>query len=136
MRYHLLRVVALGIGAIAACTDAPPAIDRPIESPTLDGSCLLRAPAGALTSPSAAARADIVRGYLRDHGGLAATQLYLASERPARGDITHVRLEQQIAGLRVHGSYVKAALGPNGELVQVIERTAPVGAVTEARITE
>lgn len=35
------------------------------------------------------------------------------------------QFEQRIAGLRVHGAYVKAAYDADGTLLQVIERTAP-----------
>jgi hypothetical protein len=46
--------------------------------------------------------------------------------------VNFARFEQRVGGLRIYGSYVKAAFGKNGELIQVIERTAdasaPVGA--------
>ncbi|MFN3959093.1 MAG: M36 family metallopeptidase [Parvularculaceae bacterium] len=50
-----------------------------------------------------------------------------------RGDgVSFARFEQRVGGLRIHGSYVKAAFGKNGDLIHLIERTAdasaPVGA--------
>jgi hypothetical protein len=46
--------------------------------------------------------------------------------------VNFARFEQRVGGLRIYGSYVKAAFGKNGELIHVIERTAdasaPVGA--------
>jgi extracellular elastinolytic metalloproteinase len=137
MRNCILRLVALGIGAgsITACADAPSSLDQPIESYSLDGARVLRSTSGALTGPSSAARLDVVRDHLRDRSGAAADQLALQSEHLARG-VTHLRLEQRIAGLRVHGSYVKAALGSSGELLQVIDRMAPVGPVSPASVDE
>jgi extracellular elastinolytic metalloproteinase len=137
MRKLLFRVVALGIGAssLVACAGDPSPVDRPVESAGFDGSRIFRVSGGVLTSPSRAARADIVRGYLRDHRGSPADSLHLVSQRASRAT-THVRLEQRIAGLRVHGSYVKAALGEGGEIVQLIERTAPARSVARASIAE
>ncbi|HEX2686129.1 MAG TPA: M36 family metallopeptidase, partial [Kofleriaceae bacterium] len=97
---------------------------------------VVRSEFGALTGPSSAARADIVRGYLRDRGGVAADQLRVLSEQPARDGISHLRLEQQADGMRVYGAYVKAAVGADGELLQVIDRTAPVGPVAPASVNE
>lgn len=137
MRNRILRLVVLGfgVGAITACADAPSSSDQPIESYSLDGARVLRSTSGALTAPSSAARLDVVRDYVRDRSGAAADQLGLQSEHLARG-VTHLRLEQRIAGLRVHGSYVKAALGPSGELLQVIDRMVPVGPVSPASVDE
>ncbi len=46
--------------------------------------------------------------------------------------VSFARFEQRADGLRIYGSYVKAAFGANGDLIHVIERTAdaslPVGA--------
>jgi hypothetical protein len=136
---NLFRVLALGAGAVAAtaCADDGTASDRPTESVALDGAHIVRSTSGALTAPSSAARAEIIRGFLRDRGNAAAAaQLRVTSERAARGGITHLRLEQRIGELRVHGAYVKAALGKTGELLQIIERTVPVGPIAQARIGE
>jgi extracellular elastinolytic metalloproteinase len=135
-QYLLCLTLGVGVGAITACADEPSRIDRPLESYAFDGSHVFRAASGALTPPSSAASMDIVRGYLRDHGGLAADQLSLVSAQPARGDVTHLRLEQRIGDLRVQGSYVKAAIGKSGEIIQLIERTARVAPVAPATVGE
>jgi hypothetical protein len=53
-----------------------------------------------------------------------------------RDGVTFARYEQRAGGLRIYGSYVKAAFGKNGELIHLIERTAdasaPVGAASIA----
>lgn len=137
MQNHILRLAALGIGvgSITACAVDPSSLDQPIESHSLDGAHVLRSTSGALTSPSSTAKLDVVRAYLRDRSGAAAEQLQVVSEHLAHG-VTHLRLEQHIDGLRVYGSYVRAALGSSGELLQVIDRTVPVGPVAPARVDE
>jgi len=138
MRRSLFHLVVLGtgVGAFTACADDPAQSTQQIESDALDGARIVRSTSGALTSPSTAARADIVRSYLRDRSGSAVDQLHVVSEHPARGGVTHVRFEQRAGGLRVHGSYVKAALGTHGELLQVIDRTAALGPVAPASVSE
>jgi extracellular elastinolytic metalloproteinase len=133
----LFRLAVLGaaVGAFTACAESPPS-DQPIESYALDGARIVRSTSGALTTPSAAAKADIVRAYLRDRDGAVADQLRVTSEQPARDNITHLRFEQIIDGLRVQGSYVKAAVSASGELIQVIDRTVPVGSVAAASVNE
>ncbi|MDZ7628270.1 MAG: M36 family metallopeptidase [Parvularculaceae bacterium] len=48
--------------------------------------------------------------------------------------VSFARFEQRAGGLRIYGSYVKAAFGKTGELIHVIERTTdaslPVGAAS------
>ena len=123
------------MGSITACADEPSSGD-PTESVALDGARIVRSTSGALTGPSSASRVDIVRGYLRDRRGAVADQLRVISELPTRGGVTHLRLEQRIGDLRIQGAYIKAALGPSGELLQIIDRSAPVGPVAQARVTE
>ncbi|TAK42899.1 MAG: peptidase M36, partial [Betaproteobacteria bacterium] len=82
----------------------------------------------ALTAPSQAAHASIVGNYLRSRGASTATvgSLRQVDAGKSRKDIVHLRMEQQVAGLTVYGSYVKAAINARGELVHLIERIAPV----------
>ena len=47
--------------------------------------------------------------------------------------VTHLRLEQVVDGLAVHGAYVRPA-NARGELVQVIDRLAAVTALTPNRV--
>ncbi len=96
--------------------------------------------AQALTPPSADTSLAVVSGFLRGHGVGAGTlgSLRAVSEhRVERTGITHVRLEQEVAGLRVHDAYAKAALTERGELVHLIEDLVPVPAagVRPARIS-
>lgn len=82
----------------------------------------------ALSAPSRAAPADVVQGYLRTRGqseSIVATLRQTEARSTASG-VVHLRMEQQVGGLTVHGSYVKAAINARGELVQLIEKTAAV----------
>lgn len=137
MRKYLFHLVALGagVGSITACADDPSSLDGPSETSALDGARVLRSASGTLTRSSSAATADIVRAYLRDRSG-AAVDLRVVSEQAALNGVAHLRLEQHVDGLRVHGAYVKAALSTSGEIIQVIDRTASVGPVAPASVNE
>jgi len=93
----------------------------------------------ALTAPSSASHAAVVQGFLRSRGAGEATLAGLrqTGAHGAAGGVTQIRMSQEVAGLTVYGSYVKAAINARGELVQVVEKIAPItGAVTPATITE
>ena len=62
----------------------------------------------------------------------------MAEHHSAHTGMMHLRLEQEVAGLRVHDAYVKAAFNRRGELVHVIESLAPVSTVAalKTRIDE
>lgn len=80
---------------------------------------------GRLTGPSNAQRPEIVSAFLRGrHDEPTATGLVLENENPTEHGPIHVRFRQQLAGLEVYGTYVKATLSPAGELVSVIENLA------------
>jgi hypothetical protein len=92
----------------------------------------------ALSAPSRAAPADVVQSYLRTRGqseSIVAT-LRQTQARSTPSGVVHVHMEQQVGGLTVHGSYVKAAVNARGELVQLIEKTAPVTALKPASVNE
>jgi extracellular elastinolytic metalloproteinase len=107
---------------------------------------------GALTLPSSAAAADVVERFLTSHGHDAATARTIAHAIPARDRVasestgprvnraddvlTHVRADQRVEGLVVYGSYIKAALNDQGQLVHLIETLAPVTAISRASIGE
>jgi Zn-dependent metalloprotease len=96
-----------------------------------------RAEAGRpLTTPSNAAPAEIAAGYLRGHGRADAVLASLRSARSGAGahGVTHLRMEQVVDGLTVHGAYLKATVNGRGELVQVIDRLAAVSTPTPARV--
>jgi extracellular elastinolytic metalloproteinase len=132
MRRSTFRLSLLGLALASACADDP-------GSPTLeavapDGARILRAEGGTLTPPSSDESSAIVRDFLR--GRAAVDQLVATSESPPRGGISHLRMEQRVSGLRVHGAYVKAAITAQGELVQVIDATVPVTPIARAVATE
>jgi hypothetical protein len=92
---------------------------------------------GSLSRPStASARAILVR-YLKDQGRDDATaeSVTTVAESTARGR-RHVRFEQRIGDLPVFGTYAKASLNGQGELLHVIENLVPVrGAVRAAQVS-
>jgi Zn-dependent metalloprotease len=53
-----------------------------------------------------------------------AIELVTDSEFNGRNGVSHLRMHQEIDGLRVHGSDIKAAISSEGRLVHLIERTA------------
>jgi extracellular elastinolytic metalloproteinase len=88
-----------------------------------------------LTPPSRGSRADAVKSFLSAKGrGPAAQSLHAAAEN-ARGEITHLRFEQRVAGLPVYGTYVKASVDDRGRLRSIIENIVDPGPVTPARIS-
>ena len=82
----------------------------------------------ALAAASPAGPAATVRGALRARGASEATAASLreTGSNTTRAGVTHLRMEQQVAGLTVYGRYVKAAVNARGELVNLIENVAPV----------
>jgi hypothetical protein len=104
---------------------------------------------GALTFPSTDAPVAVVERFLTAHGHDAATarsiaddasgRMRLASQSaPISGDgLIHVRADQRVNGLVVYGSYVKAAVNAQGQVVHLIENLAPVPAsIAPASIDE
>lgn len=128
MRQNAVRISLLGLALASACADDP--ASPTIETVAPDGARIFRADGGTLTPPSSAPPLSIARDFLRDQ--TAAGQLAVATQTTPRGGISHLRLEQRIDGLRIHGAYVKAAITELGELVQVIDRTVPVTPLVRA----
>ena len=101
-----------------------------------------RAQAGRpLTLPSQAAPAAVIASYLRGHGKSDRTvrSLQPGAQAPDwRNDRTHLRMTQQVGGLPVYDTYVKATVDHHGALVSLVENLAPVPAngVARAAITE
>lgn len=87
-----------------------------------------------LTAPSRSGRGEIVRAFLsaRGHGAAAAT-LQVTAEN-ARNSVTHLRMQQRIAGLAVYGTYVKATVDGEGRLLSVVENIVAPSHVVPARI--
>lgn len=94
-----------------------------------------------LTGISQAAPGAVVTKFLREQGIsiTTANSLYVVSQyrSPVTG-LTHVQMGQRVAGLRVEGAYVKAALTAHGELVHLIQNIATVNTATlaAARVNE
>ena len=97
-----------------------------------------RAAAGQTLSPASnQAAAAVVADHLRARGASAATAASLRSIASTRGaaGVSHVRFEQEVGGLSVHGAYVKAAINARGELLQVIDASvAAADSVAPSRI--
>lgn len=126
-------VFAMAAAGFATAADAAAVLDR-------SAAKITRAEGGrALSTPSAAPAADIVARYLRSRGRGEAViaSLRAKSEGPGANGVRHVRMEQVVDGLVVHGAYLKAAVNSRGELVQVIDRLAatstPVPSQVDAR---
>jgi extracellular elastinolytic metalloproteinase len=95
---------------------------------------------GALTFPSTASPAAIAAQFLAQHGHDSATVRTIddsprkgiasqaAGARSSSNGITSLRVDQRVNGLVVYGSYVKAAINEQGQLVHLIENLAPVPA--------
>jgi len=119
-RFLALTVLLLGFGTAAFAQEA-----RDLSA----GSArVTRGPGGGpLTGPSQAARPEIVSEFLRTrHDPRTVQSVVLQRENPARTGITHLTFGQQVAGLDVYGTYVKAAVTARGEIVSVVENLAGV----------
>jgi hypothetical protein len=95
----------------------------------------------ALTNPAKAAPASVVLDFLAAQGNdkaLVGNTLQLVTEGPGKSGLTHLRFSQEVSGLAVYGTYVKATVNENGELVHLIENlaAAPAEGVWPASITE
>ncbi len=119
-----LTFVFLGTVAMAAVQDQPVSFDAKRAQIYQNGG-------RALSAPSEAAPTAILAQFLREQGLNPATvgSLYKVTQyrSPVTG-LTHLVMEQRIAGLRVEGAYVKAALNASGELLHVIQNVAVVTA--------
>ena len=92
------------------------------------GARVNRAFNGALTSPSNAARPEIVTAFLASrHDRETVGSLVVASENATRQGPVHLQMRQRVAGLEVYGTYVKATLTAAGEILGVIENLAAAG---------
>jgi extracellular elastinolytic metalloproteinase len=128
----LLILMATGAGSGVLAQDRPAVLPARVYQANPGQFLAARA-----NTPPAALLAD----FLRSRGASDATARSLrsvAEHRIAHTGMMHLRLEQEVAGLRVHDAYVKAAFNRHGELVYVIESLAPVPAAAPlpARIDE
>jgi hypothetical protein len=93
-------------------------------------------PGRPLSAASNAAPETIVVDHLRARGRSGAALATLDARQSRRGanGATHVRFEQRVAGLTVHGAYLKATVNARGELVHVIDNLAPVSTPRAAQV--
>jgi extracellular elastinolytic metalloproteinase len=80
-----------------------------------------------------------VAQFLRDHGANAATASSITSAGQFRSSngLVHLRLQQNVSGLRVANTYAKAAVNSQGELVSLIENFATIsGSLKPASASE
>jgi extracellular elastinolytic metalloproteinase len=99
-----------------------------------------RAPSGsALAVVGQGTHRDAVLQRLRNRGESEATLASVTTRSIGRlkSGLVQVRLEQEINGVPVHGSLVKATFNDRGELLHLIDKLAPVSSrVTSAGIGE
>src|SRR5690349_18262751 len=109
----LLRNAVMGVVTFASIVNAAPAPSDELAElrPQVHRS------ERALTAPSRAGATATAVGFLRARGASDATAASLRSTEAHSGNITHVRIEQYVGGLRVHGAYARAAVNEQGELV-------------------
>jgi hypothetical protein len=86
-------------------------------------------PGQRLSGPSSAVPAQVLADYL----GRSTTGLKVEQTNTTSG-VTHVRVGQEIGGVRVVGAYARAAVLPTGELVHVIDALVPEQTVTAATL--
>jgi extracellular elastinolytic metalloproteinase len=130
----LLKTVVLAAACVLAAAIAGGAAAAPGAG---DARVYAAGTGKALTAPSNAAPAAIVARFLRSHGLSRETvgTLHTTASFSGANGITHMRMEQRVAGLHVLDAYVKAALNDRGQLVHLIEDVAAVrGAVAPARV--
>lgn len=138
MRNIILRSSPLAFALLLGCNGESALESGMIEKITSDGTRILRSNEGPLTAPSAGDPVAISTDMLVGSDMFAAVgELTVASLSGGRDGVTHVKLGQTAAGLRVHGAYAKVSVSERGEVLQVIDRLAPeTRAVLAARVTE
>ncbi|HYC87798.1 MAG TPA: M36 family metallopeptidase [Thermoanaerobaculia bacterium] len=121
MRKFALSFLAVLVAASAFA--APPAFRG--QAPQISRSD------NGLTTPSNAAAADVVRGYLKH------ADRTLAVERENQGarGVKHLLMQQSIGGRAVYGAYVKASVDGQGRLTSVIDASVAPGAVKKTSLS-
>lgn len=107
-----IGAVALAL-SINAC--APAATDSRVQGTRFGES---------LTPASVSPKLDIIAGYL----GRSSADLK-AVESVGPDGLIHVRLTQQVGGVRVYGAEARATVKSTGELLHVINALAPAGSI-------
>jgi hypothetical protein len=122
-----------------ACSASPP--DQAVTFDAQRARIHVPASGSALTSASGESPLASVSRFLKGRGVSEATAASLravSQHRSPLTGVTHVRFEQEFAGLRVAGAYARTAVDARGQLARVIDNLAPVGAsgLVPARVTE
>jgi len=132
------KILAVGLLS-ASLALAVHAAGNPVTPDALATRTALAQGGRALTLPSQAAPAAVAAAYLRQHGHSDVTVRSLKIRSDSRhDDRRHLRMAQEVGGLMVYDTYVKAAVNRRGELLSMIENLAPVpaGGVTRAAVGE
>ncbi|MBK9029722.1 MAG: M36 family metallopeptidase [Myxococcales bacterium] len=132
-RSNLLRFTLIGLTLASACADGASPDKTTVETTTDSGARVLRGKDGALTGPSTLAARQVAMSFLADRLAVDGDGLQVVAEVGGRG-ATHVKLEQVVDGLRVHGAYAKVAVSDRGEVLQAIEHLAAGGAVAPTKL--
>jgi Zinc metalloprotease (elastase) len=135
MQIH--KLLKKQLGALLAVSAALSIVSAGAAELDRSAARVTQAKAGKpLTTASTASPETVVANYLRGHGRAAdvVDSLRVANRTTGANGVKHVRLEQQVEGLSLHGAYVKAATNQRGELVQVIDRTVALSTPAPSRI--
>lgn len=136
MKNHVLRMSLFGLVVASACADPGDVAPSSSEITSASGARIVRADGAPLSPPSIAKPASIATSYVHGRAATADIEVGTIGEITGRDGITHVRLEQVVAGLRVHGAYAKVAISDRGEVLQLIDQLAPTGTVRRATIDD
>lgn len=136
----MYRNKLLAVGLLSASLAlAVHAAGNPVTPDALATRSALAQGGRALTLPSQAAPASVAATYLRQRGHSDATVRSLKIRSDSRhDDRRHLRMAQEVGGLMVYDTYVKATVNRRGELLGMVENLAPVpaGGVTRAAVGE
>ena len=128
--FVLSTIAAAALATTFAHAQSATGLDRRAARVAQAGPGQPLAVAAATGAPESA-----VAGYLRSRGRPDAVLASLrgGSATSARG-LTHIRWQQEVDGLTVHGAYLKATLNARGELIHVIEKLAEVSTPAPSQI--
>ncbi|MCH9647197.1 MAG: M36 family metallopeptidase [Deltaproteobacteria bacterium] len=138
MRY--LKYVSIGLLVVAGVASTASAADLATAHQAREAR-VVAAPGGApLSLPSDAAPEQVVAKFFQGERQSLATVSSLVTiteQRIEATGLTHIKSGQMVSGLNVFGTYVKATLNADGELVHLIENIAkiPEEGVRPARVT-
>ena len=136
---NIRKVLKQHLGALLAVSAALSVVVVSADAAELDRSAarVTQAKAGKpLTAASNASPEAVVTGYLRGHGRASddVASLRVVDRSTSSNGVKHVRMEQEVDGLKVQGAYVKGATNQRGELVQVIDRSVAVSTPASSSI--